>query len=253
MGLSSNTIIHFTKKKSSLIGILSDNFQIRYCHETVIHQQGNYNFLVPIVSFCDIPFSQITNHINNYGCYGIGLSKKWAESKGLNPVLYIEKNSILSEHITTHAPRFILDSSKTTSIIKMSADDRRAFDFIRYLKNYQGILKRKGAKDKKDYRFSDEREWRYALNPSIQHQAFGYFEHFSEKNIALGKNSLNKKIESERLKFSPKDINYIIIKKEEERDSIIKIIENTKEKYSFQEVKRLASRIISTEQLKTDF
>lgn len=108
MGLSSNTIIHFTKNKSSLAGILKETFKDKYCHETVSNLEGKHEFLVPIVSFSDIPFSQILNHINSYGCYGLGLSKSWAESKGLNPVLYLDNRSTLTKNILNHTPRLLL-------------------------------------------------------------------------------------------------------------------------------------------------
>lgn len=93
MGLSSNSVIHFTRKISSLKGILSNDFAIRYCLEEIHSQNEFIKLLIPMVSFCDIPFSQIITQVNSYGSYGIGLSKKWAESNGLNPVLYLEKNS----------------------------------------------------------------------------------------------------------------------------------------------------------------
>lgn len=76
---------------------------------------------------------------------------------------------------------------------------------------------------------------------------------FNTDKLNRVKKELNKSIENERLRFTPEDINYIIVKKEVERNEIISLIERTKNKFSFSEVKRLSSRIISTEQLKTDF
>ena len=63
----------------------------------------------------------------------------------------------------------------------------------------------------------------------------------------------NKKIETERLTFTPEDINYIIIKNELERDKIIDTLTKVNGKYPHEDVKRLTSRIISAEQLRTDF
>lgn len=249
MGLSSNSIIHFTRNKTALMGILNETFRVKYCHETIHYKEGKYEFLVPIVSFSDIPFSQI----NNYGCYGIGLSKKWAESKGLNPVLYLERQSPLTRNILINTPGAVWRTSKLKAINEMKEADRHSFDFIRYLKNYQGDLKRTNKKIVKNYRFSDEREWRYSINPSKPYIVFGNVEGWSANKVKKGKMELNKSIENERLHFTPNDINYIIVKNEIERDYIIDIIEKTKEKFSYAEVKRLSSRIISTQQLKTDF
>jgi hypothetical protein len=85
MGLSSNSVIHFTKNLKSFNGILSNNFEIRYCRETLITKNRTFDFLTPMVCFCDIPFSQIIDHIKNYGAYGIGLKKnlgrkEWSKS-----------------------------------------------------------------------------------------------------------------------------------------------------------------------------
>jgi hypothetical protein len=108
MGLSSNTLIHFTKSIKALSGILTEHFKIKYCQEIVYSISDNSKLIVPMVSFCDIPFSQIINHIDSYGYYGIGLKKEWAEKNGLNPVLYIEKNSLLSDNIIIHSRKSVI-------------------------------------------------------------------------------------------------------------------------------------------------
>ena len=83
MPLSSNSIFHFTKEKASLKGILEDNFKIHYRGESVTLGDQRRVFYVPMVSFCDIPLSEIKKHIANYGAYGIGLTKEWAMRNGL--------------------------------------------------------------------------------------------------------------------------------------------------------------------------
>lgn len=85
MPLSSSSIIHFTNKKAYLKGILENNFHISYCSETVTFGTQNWSFHAPMVSFCDIPLSEVKNHIEKYGSYGIGLTKEWASRNGLNP------------------------------------------------------------------------------------------------------------------------------------------------------------------------
>lgn len=87
MPLSSNSLIHFTKNKSTLCGILENDFKIKYCLETINAKRHQYIGAVPMVSFCDIPLSEVKDHIKKYGAYGIGLSKQWGIKNGLNPVL----------------------------------------------------------------------------------------------------------------------------------------------------------------------
>lgn len=251
MALSSNTVIHLTNRVQALIGILTNNFKIRYCKEMIYSKSTHVDLIIPMVSFCDIPFSQILRHIDSYGSYGIGLKKQWAEENDLNPVFYLDNNSMLSDNIIKHS-RIHLQRDKKT-IDELDEEDRLALDFIRFIKNYQGDLKRIGKKTIKDYRFSDEREWRYVLNPKLKYPLFGAVQTIEEEKIPLAKKLYNDKIENERLKFTPEDINYIIIKRENERDKIISTLEKVNSKYAHEQVKRLTSRIISTEQLRTDF
>lgn len=97
MPLSSNSIVHFTRDRSKIEGILDDNFHLKYCHETVRLGSAQFDVVIPMVSFCDIPLSQIKNHILSYGEYGIGLTKRWAIKNKHNPVLYIEPESNLAD------------------------------------------------------------------------------------------------------------------------------------------------------------
>jgi len=92
MALSSNSLIHLTKEKQALIGILTENFKIKFCLENLLTQKGNLKYAVPMVSFCDIPMSEIKDHVSKYGSYGIGLTKEWGQSNNLNPVFYVDRN-----------------------------------------------------------------------------------------------------------------------------------------------------------------
>lgn len=243
MGLSSNSLIHFTKTLTNLESILKDNFKVLYCHEIICSKKEIHTF-VPMVSFCDIPFSQIKKHIKSYGNYGIGLKKEWAKKNRLNPVLYFDQNSSLGEHLI----EIFLESSNKTF-----KDGEYPIDIFNYLKNYEGDLYRKG-KLLKNYRFSDEREWRYVLNVS-ESLMYTKLRNNQDKNIEndILKKNLNNRISKERLSFEPNDIQYIIIKSEKERDKIIKILEKSKTNYPTDQLKILSSKIISTEQINYDF
>ncbi len=245
MGLSSNSLIHFTKQKNSLIGILQDNFKIYHCVEHIDTSTGHFEAAIPMVSFCDIPLSEIKSHIDNYGCYGLGLKKSWAIRKGLNPVLYIEKESDLGG-----------DIKKTVSLLLKNKDWQKLtneeFTFInlfRYMKNYQNNLSRNG-RNIPNYRFSDEREWRYVppKNPTVPPVLpLNLFDNNEKKDIA------NKGLEKMRLEFTPDDISYIIINDESEIGEFINVLRYAKGKnYTHEQVERLMTRIFTTEQIKTD-
>ncbi|HEX5711199.1 MAG TPA: abortive infection system antitoxin AbiGi family protein, partial [Sulfuricurvum sp.] len=202
-------------------------------------------FAAPMVSFCDIPLSQVKNHITKYGAYGIGLTKKWAEKQKLNPVFYIEKHSSLAQRYLNIYMEYIINSNKF--IYNMDEKEKSIVDILRYMKNYQDDLTR-GGNIYKDYRFSDEREWRYVLDynndiPFI----YALDEHYNKENA-------NKDIDKYRLKFEPNDIKYVIIQNENEIPEFLELFKTTKGKnYSYHDVERLMTRIITTEQIVEDF
>lgn len=243
MALSSSAVIHFTQSKKALEGILSDNFRLSYCKEKIVLENKLLEFLVPMVSFCDIPLSQIKEHIDNYGSYGIGLTKEWAERKKLNPVLYVEKNSFLSASIRKILLEYLKNTQKTLQTF--DEKEKAILDVIRYMKNYQDDLIR-GDKTIPNYRFSDEREWRYVLNYLELEQPL----HSAQEDKSI----LNSKISEKRLEFEPNDIKYVIIDNENEISDFLQILRNAKGKnYTHSDVERLMTRIITTEQIRKDF
>jgi len=244
MGLSSNSIIHFTNSKEALQGILTENFKIFYCKETIVLHKILFEYHVPMVSFCDIPLSEIKNHIDSYGAYGIGLTKEWAIKNRLNPVMYMEPNSFLSENYIKLKENFKKGQYETYS--KIPNDERVLYDFFRYMKNYQGKLSRQGTTTE-DYRFSDEREWRYVISHEENIEGM-YLPHHFDKIKA------NDSIKQYRLKFDPNDIKYVIINDENEIEEFLDLFQKEKgKKYTFYDIQRLSTRIITSEQIKKDF
>ena len=243
MPLSSNSIIHFTRDKSSLIGILEDDFKIRYCLEKIFFGDEVSEIRVPMVSFCDIPLSQIKEHIGKYGNYGIGLSKDWAQEYSLNPVLYIERSSFLAESYATALQEYALSGKHLSD----SDADKALTDVLRYAKNYQGNLTRKGGTIQ-SYRFSDEREWRYVPPFKFSCEMLVGEDYYKEH-----KAEVDGPLDGLRLRFTPNDIRYIIIKDDSEITEFVDIFRWKKGKdYSLHDVERLATRLLTVEQIMTD-
>jgi hypothetical protein len=246
MPLSSNTLIHFTKNKEDLKGILSSNFKLYYCKETIILDEIQSTFHVPMVSFCDIPLSEVKDHISKYGNYGIGLTKEWGRRNGLNPVLYIDQKSMLSKNIRNvinyHAGKITENDFNDAN-----EEIKSAIDIVRYIKNYEGILKRVGQRGEK-YRFSDEREWRFVPEFSQDFEML-----ITKKDAPFKKAKIDSEIPEIRLDFEPNDIRYIIINEDEEISEFIKHLRDCKgHKYTQHAVEKLATRIFTAEQIKTD-
>ncbi|TYA78397.1 abortive infection system antitoxin AbiGi family protein [Seonamhaeicola marinus] len=245
MGLSPSTLFHLTSK-SGLKGILKDNFKIKYCFEKLSHNEKNLEMAIPMVSFCDIKISEITEHIGKYGSYGIGLSKEWASEKGLNPLLYLTDESDFSNVLISSIRKFA--QIKTENV----EDRYNLTNIFRYIKVYESDLTRKG-KTLKNYRFADEREWRYT--PKMRaNKKFKDWLLPNEYDTPEKKRIENTKLANERLYFNANQILYIIVKKESEINEIINYIKTVKGKnYTMEEVDRLTTRILSCERILNDF
>jgi hypothetical protein len=196
-----------------------------------------------MVSFCDIPLSEIKDHISKYGEYGIGLTKEWANRNRLNPVLYVARNSYLASSYAKALDDFVLlDGSR-----EASESDKALTDVLRYIKNYEGDLDRKGSL-RKDYRFSDEREWRY-VPPFNTECEMLVGEDYYANHAPL----VDQPIRQLRLYFEPNDIRYIIIRDDSEISEFIDILRCAKRtKYSHADVERLTTRILTSEQIRSD-
>jgi len=245
MGLSPSTLFHLTSK-AGLKGILKDNFKLKYCFEKIEHDKKPVEIAIPMVSFCDIKISEITEHIEKYGSYGLGLSKQWATEKGLNPVVYMNSKSHFSNNLISTIRKFNNNDD-------IEIDDRyNLSNLLRYTKIYEGELKRKDSTIK-NYRFADEREWRYVPKMRVDSP----FKSFLIKNYYdtdYKKRTENEKLNSERLYFNANQILYIIVKKEQEINEILNYIRSVKGmNYTMGEVDRLTTRILSCERILNDF
>lgn len=243
MALSTSCLIHLTKSMTALKGIIKEGFRPKYCFEE-IHFRGGKKWYggVPMVSFCDIPLSEIRRHIGKYGHYGIGLSKGWARRHGLNPILYIDKDSTLGADIR-ESSELILKGKMVMRPLPII--ESAVADILRNMKNYEGELKRRNKKPIKNYRYSDEREWRYVpakegiprvINPSI-------YEGLKQK--------ANELLSDLRLGFEVQDIDYILLRYEKEVDSLLKAL--MKLGYDTNTVNHLAAKVITTRKIKHDF
>lgn len=247
MAISTNSIIHYTKDYKSLAGILTEGFKIKYCLE-VLHVSKNppRSAAHPMVSFCDIPLSLSHQHFGLYGCYGIGLTKNWANKNNINPVLYIEKESDIGNLLYN----LLVQKDELSGNHKETLVDF-LFQTKSFTKNYSGPLKR-GDVDTQNYKFYDEREWRYIPkkgqigNQSISVPGSKYIK---EKEV------YNQKLSQYKLDFGIEDISYIIVKSTNEIPKIIKLLRDHfySASASAKEIDILLSKVCSTEQIIGDY
>lgn len=246
MALSSNSLIHFTKTEESLYGIIREGFKVKYCKETLDLYGRDDVVHVPMVSFCDIPFSQIKNHIDDYGPYGIGLSKSWALKMRLNPVLYIQSNSALAN--SYYKMMEILHEKEKEGVLDREAR-RAGTEIVRYVKKYEGILERAGAEPRL-YRFSDEREWRYVPEADESYPMVLVPHQFKE----LTAERANAPLRDMRLKFDVDDINYLVIRDDRDIKGLIAHLRDVlSDRGTTAQIERLFTRIITQDQISGDF
>lgn len=264
--LSANTLFHFTNSSDKLEGILRNEFHPKYCLENwdILNAKGLREIAIPMVSFCDIPLSQIGKHVKYYGRYALGLTKEWGMEKNISPVLYTHKKAKLSFHlrnIFAEALRTAADPKED----EFSELLQHVLNFIKFLKPYRGKLWRDAKYLVQEVTFYDEREWRFC--PDIP---FSKKQKEDEPRCFLGKRELlrgdkqelllgetieneNKKLERYKLSFEPKDIKYIIVDKDDERLEMVRKITEIKRKYSYEDLQILTTRILSMDNIFEDF
>lgn len=257
--VSTNTLFHFTSSINNLESILKNDFYPQFCYEDflgTIFDGPGLEKAIPMVCFCDIPLSQISKHIHTYGEYGIGLSKEWAIKNKINPVLYAYQNSDFSNKLKeiVRATLNLDESGK----IQENELTKHLFSALQYLKPYEGRLWQSGKWTRKKVRFYDEREWRYVLRfsgpdkainvPMLNQKDEKPYKDLSEFNAIMIENK------HLRLSFEPKDIKYIIVKKESEILSMHNMVTNIKgNRFTYDDVQILTTRIISMESIKENF
>lgn len=245
-------LFHFSDK-GGLYGLLKSTFQVSYAREKIIGSDSEREIGVPMVSFCDLRLSEIGSHMEKYGHYGIGLTKDWANAHGLNPVLYISQHSPFTEGLLSglngiHAHKRKLEQSGSTSTL--TNDYMNIYNTYRFIKNYEAPLSRKGAPKIDNYRFADEREWRYV--PPLGTQDIIPFVPVNTIRTKKLKADLNETITHIKLPFEPEDIRYLIVESDAEIEELINHLSSVKGRFASNTLKRLASRIITVEQINKD-
>lgn len=243
MAISSNSLFHYTRNLNSLKGILKKGFQISYCMES----ENAY----PMISFCDIPLGGAKNHLENYGKYAIGMTKEWGINNGLNPVLYIEDNSLLKGTLSEARSAISLMNKKEIEYDKNWTNVKFfIMETMRYSKPYIGKLVR-GESSIEKYKFYDEREWRYI--PPLTNL---YFEPgLNRKEYSKFKESHPSKphFEENGLIFKAEDIKYIVISSKSEIPEIIEFLMQLTNLGSAKSIQLLFTRILTADQIIEDF
>lgn len=284
--LRTSSLFHYPQKLDNLKKILAQGFKPNYCKEIfVILDRQDLIVGIPMVSFCDIPLTRITNFKNRYNEYAIGLSKEWGLKNGINPVLYATDNSHISSSLqiinlkreqineqiteqsmhsgtqreingeTVQVKECSLKDPELRNELQLFVDNNNLFHvrstLFGFTKTYYGIFKEKRQSN------YEENEWRYVLRESISPKISWLWGSNSYTNWR-GKGNLKPKSIFEHLVFDVDDVNFIILRDDTQIPKMIKYIEGLNEfgggkSIDASQKYNLISKIISMDRIKKDF
>lgn len=278
----SSSLIHFTKELENLKGIIENGFRYSYCREVYpealvnnIINKDKPNFephnilapskvngivLIPMISFCDIPFTRSKVHADKYGFYGVGIDRELAREiyTNLMPVQYVSSRryTIALNELSLLFAKSKEINSQITNSIKLIIGNTKG-----YTTTYKG----------QELLCYEEREWRVIYNDD-EHTPWGWGvndeQSKNEYNERLHSNSdlsylsfinvddnVSKKIVDDYL---DKLITHIIVKNDNEIPIMAKYIIGENNKFFGYNISHdcrlsLVSRINSFERISKDY
>ncbi|WP_373511859.1 abortive infection system antitoxin AbiGi family protein [Persicitalea sp.] len=247
---------------------------------------------IPMVSFCDIPISNIKSHLNHYGsdgrngkiAYGIGLTKSWGLDHNLNPVIYLvpgsqiahsfidkcvkgskyhqeesEKTKIPGRYgIETYYPPSQMNISN--GLINDNKENLYPYETL-FLKPIGEINLDKPNIPSESISFVDEKEWRYVPNDAsiISGRKLFHSSHNSQYYQSIAENAERAKNEVPKyndLKFEIDDITHIVVGMNDEIPELQKHLKaeyEGKRGVNEDQLHLLYSKVTSYETLQRDF
>ena len=201
---------------------------------------------VPMVCFCDISLGQISNHIDDYGNYGIGMSKEWGIEKNLNPIVYLNADSRLSSSLSDIV-NSIYESleENCTEHIKVISDE--FLNVCKFLKQYSGINPKNGRQK----RFYDEKEWRFVPEMTFD-ESTKFSMTVDEFRNSVRLQEVNEKLKDYVIVFDINDVKYIFLEKESDIHALISLLKKSS-RFDGSQLELLTTRMITTQQIKEDF
>lgn len=227
-----SSLFHFMRRQNTLLSILRDGLKLSYCSEIIT---DNISLGIPMVSFCDIPLLSCREHRSKYGLYAIGFSKKtFSELPSgceIGPVRYF---TVQQTKLTDKLVSLVTNRDKTVGWTKQFEMPRKGKIQINY----------------------DECEWRILAFNDDDNNPFEWF--WTENDFTTWKESRTDKfLDGTILSFKASDIRYIVVNQEKNIPNVVKRILALKTiagiKATIEDKEVLCSRIISFEQLNSDF
>lgn len=210
MGYSSDIYWHQTTKDGFKKIMDSAMFKSAYSIETICWRTSNkVSMAIPMISFCNLSLSDISEYLGKYGSYVIGMRKSWKYTPTLSPVWYRTPNSISLQPLMD---LYIDNSTFFCNQEINSLAQELIWTQISCTKNFEGSLKRRNIKL---YRFFDEHEFRYVpkLDLLIKEHVTPILNEIEYQQYK--KNNKNSSVINNQyiaLPFNLEDIEFILVK-----------------------------------------
>lgn len=248
MSIRSNTLFHFTNELGTLKSIIANGFWPKYCLENFewLGILGFEKAAVPAVCFCDIPISRISEHVDFYGRYGIGLKQEWGVENHLNPVIYLTGNNRLHEAFRYLYGLAYNGGSEDATKKKINQAIRH---FYGHVKCIRGPVRNNKMGKEVEKNFLLESEWRYVPRDE-EVRGLMLEEEYYDPKVRMEMDA--KTFSMSLLRFNISDIRYLFVDSESEIPLIIDHIQKTITDVSDGELQILISRVTALESILDD-
>ena len=261
--INASSLFHFTRKISVLQSIVKNGLRYSYAYEkyspevmSIIGQnpalkglkENDYGVAIPMISFCDIPITRASVHMDKYGEYAIGFDKEtmikvydWI----MNPVLYVSSDKLrkaiddfsgLYSESEMNMLKSMVDLAKKGKSSKSYEVNSLISSFMERKYNMGFILGLvKPVYDlSTKYCYYDEREWRI-LWPNINSKNKGWKWGVSQEEYNKNKNEWNEQLSHEKNNYITfcegllaSAITHIVVKKEVQIPKMIETLLQSK-------------------------
>lgn len=252
--IQADTLFNFTTELEYLITMIKSRMlSPRYCDEDIRYLKIPQlkKIAYPMKCFCDINMHKLDIHLEWYGYYGLAFSKEWGMNKGIQPIQYINPGSNLcKDFATAFSTALRVDSKKET--VSQSRMKNFLLHEMMYYKPYAGRIKNRNTGKMKKKCFTDECEWRFIPDVTVEGFEQVYYD---EKIFNAGvlndiSNSMSG-IANISLKYDYSDLKYVIVKTFTDFEVLVKEIISLELDKSIKH--QLISKIIVWEISKGDF
>lgn len=245
---TSSSLLHFTKKMSTLKSIISNGIRFSFSAESFPAKMVKYEMFgnipinirdnkeiykvgIPMICFYDIPILRAQTHAKKYGNYVIGLDKEYIRdlySPILNPViycnsenlinmisrLYFMKNKVLNQFLVnsntaSNQKEFTKDHEKFLE--SKSQEMKNIASFKADISFLAGLFKYYNNPEKTDEIYYDEREWRAFWPNKLSDKTdwIWNMDNLSKKDIKIYNQEIEKS-DSGYIKLNSQEINLAI-------------------------------------------